>query len=88
MLAGPCHSPRALGSDMSIRRVCVSVCVCVCVSVCLNLGQNRGSGCPPPLDPRLINVGFWLNLQIESTLIQRWGGGWGVPMSHVDYKEW
>ena len=29
VLAGPCQSPRALGSDMSIRRVCVCVCVCV-----------------------------------------------------------
>ena len=37
VLAGPCHSPRALGSDMSIRRVCVcvSVCVCVCGYVCV-----------------------------------------------------
>ena len=35
MLAGPRHSPRALGSDMSIRRVCVYVCVCVCVCVCV-----------------------------------------------------
>ena len=41
VLAGPRHSPRALGSDMSIRRMCVcgvcvcGVCVCVCVCVCV-----------------------------------------------------